>query len=476
MSEIDLLESKQNKLVINIFGAPGVGKSTLAKNLQEFMQKQGYGSYLVEEFATKLIKENRIDELKDQIFVSQNQANMIKFGLDQSNLVICDSPLQLGKIYNSDYTKENKVSNLIDYAEKNYTSIDLFLQHDSQTEKTYTMQGRVHTLEESKFKEKELLAILHGKKLIFASRDMDLETLFIKIKNTDEFKNFTKELKMEKEKLINLYKENNAEHFQNEERFKKIEEETSIEMGDPYGEYRYEVKENQKNEELALYYIEERTESNELMFRIITLNKEDSNSDEKVTDLIEIKKALYWESQQCDLYSKQKFRDFAKKVDEKLIEHICEKYYSGYENAEKDQEFFKQSKVAYDDNGFIKGIQAIGYNGWLDISSSKNLDSLDTLFKNEYFAKKHNLYEICDLLDDGLGTSERRVGFFPKDEVKDFIAKDETGITTRAYEYKIYNSDGDVTEVLKNEVRNELLNQNSEFEESNETNHKRKRR
>lgn len=235
--------------------------------------------------------------------------------------------------------------------------------------------------------------------------------------------------------------------------------------------------ENQKNEELALYCIKG-IASNELYPTIALSEKEvDSHVEtyydtlgitrddyKKVTDLIVIKNITakrhdYYEDTNTDYNISD---NFEKKVDEKLIEHICEKYYSGYENAEKDQEFFKQSKVAYDDNGFIKEVQAIGDNGWLDILTEKNIDGLDTLFKNEYFAKKHNLYELCDLLDDGLGTCERRAGFFSKDEIKDFIAKDETGVATRAYEYKIYNSDGDVTEALKNEVRNELLNQSPE--------------
>ena len=65
----------------------------------------------------------------------------------------------------------------------------------------------------------------------------------------------------ERERLINLYKENNPAHFRNEERLKEIEEKTSIEMGDPYGEYRYEVKgnemkENEKNEELAIWSVD----------------------------------------------------------------------------------------------------------------------------------------------------------------------------------------------------------------------------
>ena len=110
---------------------------------------------------------------------------------------------------------------------------------------------------------------------------------------------------------------------------------------------------------------------------------ENENPEEpkKVTeDLIEMKRIAH---NQNAMGRNGEFFHFEEKVDEKLIEHICNKYYSGYENCEKDQKFFKENKIDYDENGFIKGVQAINDNDWLDILSAKNIDSLDTLFKKE---------------------------------------------------------------------------------------------
>ena len=200
--EIIPQQSKQkDKLVINIFGAPGVGKSTLAKNLQEYMSK--YKPALVEEFATFLIKEGRENELENQTFVSSNQAKMLENGFKQSNLVISDSPIDLGIIYNSfnankndkessDYTFE--VHNIVNNANTKYESIDIFIKHDQKSEKGYSMQDRVHTLQESKFLEEDISRYLlhYERKPIVVDRSCDIEILIDTIKENPKFKEFAK--------------------------------------------------------------------------------------------------------------------------------------------------------------------------------------------------------------------------------------------------------------------------------------------
>lgn len=200
--EIIPQQSKQkDKLVINIFGAPGVGKSTLAKKLQEFMSK--YKPALVEEFATFLIKEGRENELENQTFVSSNQAKMLENGFKQSNLVISDSPIDLGIIYNSfnankndkessDYTFE--VHNIVNNANTKYESIDIFIKHNQESEKGYSMQDRVHTLQESKFLEEDISRYLlhYERKPIVVDRSCDIEILIDTIKENPKFKEFAK--------------------------------------------------------------------------------------------------------------------------------------------------------------------------------------------------------------------------------------------------------------------------------------------
>ena len=102
-----------------------------------------------------------------------------------------------------------------------------------------------------------------------------------------------------------------------------------------------------------------------------------------VTDLIEMKKLLI-----DDEFSKNdsRFNDFEKKVDAHLVYHICDKFYTD----DNDRQFFKQSKIAYDDNGFIQKIQAIGDNNWVDIKDFKNVEELEKYFSEIKNVKQEN--------------------------------------------------------------------------------------
>ena len=47
------------KMIINIFGGPGVGKSTVAADLFVIMKKEGYSVELVTEYAKELTYEKK---------------------------------------------------------------------------------------------------------------------------------------------------------------------------------------------------------------------------------------------------------------------------------------------------------------------------------------------------------------------------------------------------------------------------------
>lgn len=166
--------------------------------------------------------------------------------------------------------------------------------------------------------------------------------------------------------------------------------------------------ENQNNEELAIYAFNGIT-SNELYptmalteekLRNISIdyyNRELEKDDySKITDLIKIKTKLHNENKEQGLLDSEK--DLAKKVDEKIIEHICEKYYSGYENAEADQKNFKENNIRYDDNGFIEGIKPIGSNNWiLDIKDCGSIEYLDKDF-SKYLEKQSSENRFANLV------------------------------------------------------------------------------
>lgn len=183
-------------LQINIYGSAGVGKTTLAEKLVRYitiyLRRPKICSekpvVLVKEFATELIQKGKFDDLKNQILVTKGQIKYLKEGFANTDIVICESPLKLGLIYSNKEMLE-EVKGLIKNNE-NLNSIDLFIKHDEETKKTYTMQGRVHTLEESQEKEAELLHYLDIKKLIFVNRNDSLEKIFSQILQTKQWKSF----------------------------------------------------------------------------------------------------------------------------------------------------------------------------------------------------------------------------------------------------------------------------------------------
>jgi len=87
-------------LVINIFGGPGVGKSTLAAEVFAHFKKNKLNIELVTEYAKDLVWEERNNILKDQLYILAKQNRRLERlrnkGID---VVVTDSPLLLGKIY-----------------------------------------------------------------------------------------------------------------------------------------------------------------------------------------------------------------------------------------------------------------------------------------------------------------------------------------------------------------------------------------
>ena len=86
--------------VINLFGGPGVGKSTTAAGLFYEMKKRHLNVELVTEYAKDAVWENRSNLLDDQIYIFAKQQRRISRLTDHGiEWVITDSPISLGLVY-----------------------------------------------------------------------------------------------------------------------------------------------------------------------------------------------------------------------------------------------------------------------------------------------------------------------------------------------------------------------------------------
>lgn len=178
-----------NKLVINIYGSPGAGKSTLAKNLKKYMREKRIDVGLISEFATELIENNQKERLKDQPYVTEGQMLNIAKVLKEHDIAISDSPIELGKFY-CDPKDKKRTNELIKKCKNFYTSINFFLKLDKQAKQDYTMESRVHTYAQSQKLQERMLAssILRDETFIIIDRNTQIKEVLKMIEKSKQWK------------------------------------------------------------------------------------------------------------------------------------------------------------------------------------------------------------------------------------------------------------------------------------------------
>lgn len=144
--------------VINLYGGPGVGKTTTAWLLCGALKKLGVEVEFVPEFAKRCVYENR-DRLlsEDQIYVLAKQYRSILV-LSESGVeyAVVDSPLVLSAVYNNPKIINQDIVNLlVKELYGKFDNINVFIERNNQRE--YDPRGRVQkSHEEAQKKDEEI--------------------------------------------------------------------------------------------------------------------------------------------------------------------------------------------------------------------------------------------------------------------------------------------------------------------------------
>lgn len=89
---------------INLFGGPGVGKSTTAAAIFVEMKRRGMNVELVTEVAKDFVWEGRMKTLDIQPYVTIKQFRNLYRLKDKVDYVVTDAPILLGCIYSDMFT------------------------------------------------------------------------------------------------------------------------------------------------------------------------------------------------------------------------------------------------------------------------------------------------------------------------------------------------------------------------------------
>ena len=137
-------------LVVNLFGGPGAGKSTLAHRLCADLAMRGRLVEYSPEYAKELVWDGRRDMLNgsvtSQAVVASEQINRLNRLIGRVEIAVTDSPILLEVPYvnSSDRSYASFVKSLATY-HRSLRRLDVFVNRGS----SYDTRGRKHTLDES---------------------------------------------------------------------------------------------------------------------------------------------------------------------------------------------------------------------------------------------------------------------------------------------------------------------------------------
>jgi adenylate kinase family enzyme len=130
--------------VINFFGAPGVGKSTVAAEIFSQLKKKGFNVALVTEFANFKITEKSFKAVQNQYYVTSKQLYNQEVFEDKYNIVVTDSPILLSFVYSNDSIADKKFNEFILEKFNEKENFNFLLNHDTVTLNNFSMNGRRH--------------------------------------------------------------------------------------------------------------------------------------------------------------------------------------------------------------------------------------------------------------------------------------------------------------------------------------------
>jgi nicotinamide riboside kinase len=135
--------AKPGTLIVNLFGGPGTGKSTMAASVFAELKWRGINCELATEYAKEKVWEESFAIFENQVYILGKQMQRIVRVLGKVDVVITDSPVILVILYNKKLGKT--FDELILQIFNSYNNMNYFLMR----KKKYLKKGRTQTLEEA---------------------------------------------------------------------------------------------------------------------------------------------------------------------------------------------------------------------------------------------------------------------------------------------------------------------------------------
>lgn len=143
------------RIVINLTGGPGSGKSTTMAGVFYNLKKRGYNCEMAPEFAKEKVWEESFKMMDNQAYIFAKQFHRMWRIADKVDIIITDAPLFVTLHYDGEHCKD-----LATYVMKKFNSfnnITFFIERDSDN---YQTEGRIQCKEHAEVIDNELKRLL----------------------------------------------------------------------------------------------------------------------------------------------------------------------------------------------------------------------------------------------------------------------------------------------------------------------------
>ena len=138
---------ERNALIVNLFGGPGVGKSTTAAGVFTLLKLHDVECELITEYAKDLVWEERHKTFFDQQYIFAKQNHRLWRVHDKVDVVVTDCPLMLSPIYGERYkTGSLEFDKNVEKVVDTYNNLNIVLERT----KKYNQNGRNETEDEAR--------------------------------------------------------------------------------------------------------------------------------------------------------------------------------------------------------------------------------------------------------------------------------------------------------------------------------------
>lgn len=137
---------KNDCIVVNLIGGPGVGKSILTAELFAELKREFISAEISPEYIKKKLREKSMKAVQSQIYIFGKQQYQLFTMKDEVDVIVTDSPFILCSIY--DDTRCEALRELILKEFNKYENMTYYIERDDSIE--YEQEGRYQDEEGAK--------------------------------------------------------------------------------------------------------------------------------------------------------------------------------------------------------------------------------------------------------------------------------------------------------------------------------------